>query len=489
MDTEQKRLFLAVALSAVVLFGWQAIFGPGQKTQGPGSEGRGGPSQTLAPPPAKGLEFSPSVPGESAPTGESLLEGPQASLRMGDDLSLVDYSSPRASFPFRDIVGSPRAFDFFLINENNELEKVRFSLRKSFSDGETLVGYNEGHDLRVTVSLVGPGQATVHLSSPRPFRYRLAIRSNPGQREDGQSRQFVSFSQDMETYDLDESTSTDTSLRWFGVDFNYHLFVVTFQERHPLRLRTSGRGLLVGDAMAPVGELSFDLLFTRKDYDYLESLGNGLHMAVDFGIFGILGVPILRGLQWFYGHIPNYGVGIILLTILIRIITFPLQYKSFKSMKKMQVIGPELQKLKEKFQDDPQRMQQETMALFKRSGANPLGGCLPLLLQMPILFAFYQVLYNAVELVGAPFVAHITDLSEKDPFYILPVLCTLSMFLNQKLTPTATATDPLQKKIMLFLPFFFGLIMKDLPAGLVLYIVVSTLFGIVQQLFVYKITD
>ena len=143
-------------------------------------------------------------------------------------------------------------------------------------------------------------------------------------------------------------------------------------------------------------------------------------------------------------------------------------------MKKMQKVQPELAKLKEKFKDDPQRMQRETMELFKRSGANPLGGCLPLFLQMPIFFAFYKVLSAAVELVGAPFFGWITDLSVKDPYFILPVLMAAVMFAQQKLTPSASA-DPTQQKVMMFMPLIFGFIMKDLPAGLVLYIFVYVL--------------
>ena len=117
-------------------------------------------------------------------------------------------------------------------------------------------------------------------------------------------------------------------------------------------------------------------MFSKKNYDQLIALGDNLRHSVEFGFFDIIAVPILRGLQFFYKYIPNYGVSIILLTLIIRLITFPLQYKSFKSMKKMQKVQPELAKLKEKFKDDPQRMQRETMELFKRSGANPLGGCL-----------------------------------------------------------------------------------------------------------------
>jgi len=155
----------------------------------------------------------------------------------------------------------------------------------------------------------------------------------------------------------------------------------------------------------------------------------------------ILAVPILSGLKFFYKLIPNYGVAIILLTLLVRLLMYPLQHKSYKSMKKMQEVQPELTKIREKFKDDPQKLQMESMALFKRAGANPLGGCLPLILQMPIFIAFYKVLYSAVELVDAPFFGWISDLSEPDPYYIYPILMTIAMFVQQKMTPSTTVTS------------------------------------------------
>ena len=157
-------------------------------------------------------------------------------------------------------------------------------------------------------------------------------------------------------------------------------------------------------------------------------------------------------------------------------------------MKKMQGIQPELAKIKEKYKDEPQKMQKETMDLFKKAGANPLSGCLPLILQMPFFFAIYRVLYSAVELVGAPFGGWIHDLSIHDPFYVLPVLMGLAMLAQQKLTPQTTV-DPTQAKIMMFMPVIFAFIMKSLPAGLVLYIFVSTVVGIAQQAIVYRMAD
>ena len=147
-----------------------------------------------------------------------------------------------------------------------------------------------------------------------------------------------------------------------------------------------------------------------------------------------------------------------------------------------------MNKLKEKYKDDAQAIQRETMALFKRAGANPMGGCLPILAQFPVLIAFYKVLSAAVELVNAPFYGWIHDLSVKDPYYIYPIAMTLSMVIQQKFTPQST-TDETQKKIMMFMPFFVGFIMKDLAAGLVIYMFVSTLLGMIQQYWQMKMAD
>ena len=280
----------------------------------------------------------------------------------------------------------------------------------------------------------------------------------------------------------------DGNINWIGTDFNYHLFALVFGKETPARYKTTEAGQMYVEIPNASKEFSGDLVFTKKNYDELIALGDNLHLSVDFGFFAILAVPTLRALQFIYKFIPNYGIAIILVTILIRLITFPLQYKSFKSMKKMQLIQPELTKIKEKYKDEPQKMQKETMDLFKKAGANPLSGCLPLLLQMPFFFAIYKVLYSSVELVGAPFYGWIHDLSIHDPFYILPVLMAVAMFAQQKMTPT-TSMDPTQAKIMLFMPIIFAFIMKSLPAGLVLYIFVSTVVGLLQQMIVYKMAD
>jgi YidC/Oxa1 family membrane protein insertase len=178
--------------------------------------------------------------------------------------------------------------------------------------------------------------------------------------------------------------------------------------------------------------------------------------------------------------VHNYGVAIILLTVLVRLLFYPLTLKSQKSMKAMQRLQPQIASLKEKYKDEPAKMQQEQMALFKTHKVNPMGGCLPMLVQLPVFIALYAVLGNSIELFQAPFFGWIQDLSTKDPYYIYPVLMGVSMFVQQKLTP-AVGMDPAQQKVMMFMPVLFSGMMINLPSGLTMYIFVSTLLGIFQQ--------
>ena len=215
-----------------------------------------------------------------------------------------------------------------------------------------------------------------------------------------------------------------------------------------------------------------------KDYSELESarmLG-----LIDYGTFAKLAYPLLWLLRAFYNVVRNYGVAIILLTILVRLLFYPLTLKSQKSMKAMQRLQPHINALKEKYKDNPTKVQQEQMALFKTHKVNPMGGCLPMLVQLPVFIALYAVLGNSIELFQAPFFGWIQDLSTKDPFYIYPLLMGVSMFVQQKLTP-AVGMDPAQQKVMMFMPVLFSFMMVSLPSGLTMYIFVSTLLGIAQQ--------
>jgi len=228
-----------------------------------------------------------------------------------------------------------------------------------------------------------------------------------------------------------------------------------------------------------------ELLGAPKEYKLLQSIGGGVEKTLDLGIFGFISVFFLKALWWIYGIVGNYGVAIILLTVGIRIVLFPLMHTSTVSMRKMAKVQPRVKEIQAKYKkkkSDPQarsKMSQETMALYKEEGVNPMAGCLPVLVQLPILWALYQLFLHAIELRHAPFMLWILDLSAKDPLYVTPVLMTATMWLQQKLAPQAG--DPQQQRIMRMLPLIFGIMFLQFPSGLVLYWLTNNVISILQQ--------
>jgi YidC/Oxa1 family membrane protein insertase len=236
----------------------------------------------------------------------------------------------------------------------------------------------------------------------------------------------------------------------------------------------------------PGGPLKF--FFGPKDFDILASIDRDLVRAIDYGMFSILVVPLLRSLKWVNGFVGNFGWSIVILTIIINAIMFPLRHKSVVSMRKMQEIQPEVKAIQDRYSKlkatDPgkQKMNQEMMALYKEKGVNPASGCVPMLLTMPVLFAFWSLLTYSIELRGAPFFGWIHDLSVYDPLYIFPVLMGISQVWQSRMTPSAAGTDPTQQKMMMYLmPIMMTFFFLWAPAGLALYYLMSNLWGIGQQ--------
>jgi len=495
MASEQKRLFLALSLSALVLFGWQAFFAPKNSFVAPVKQESADKGNS-----AVGNEInSGTLTGEStqddnvgnAPIGAKpslsskavLLENGDSSIRITSDLVFMDIQSEMATDSLEAVVGNKSPFRVFLIRDNRKIAP-QFSFTKS---GSRLEGVDTVNNLKFIGSLAPGGIFNWSISSPSPQQYYMQLTSSKMEGEGRQIRQFLTLLKDVERDNIDEEELYEGTLQWIGIDFHYHL-LATVLENKAVSSVSIKNSVLGARLVESTKELKARTILSLKQFESLEAMGGNLQLSVDFGVFGVIAIPILNGLRFIYEYVPNYGLAIILITLFIRTLLFPLQFKSFKSMKKMQKLQPQLAKVKEKYGDDPQRMQKETMALFKKNGANPMGGCLPLVMQMPVFFAFYQVLFNSVELLNAPFFLWITDLSAKDPYYVLPVLMGIAMFGQTKLNPSTTA-DPTQQKMMMFMPLIFTFFMKDLPAGLNLYIFVSTLYGIVQQLIVYKTVD
>lgn len=224
-----------------------------------------------------------------------------------------------------------------------------------------------------------------------------------------------------------------------------------------------------------------------KAFDRLKALGIGLEDTIDFGwfIYGSWDIvrwvakPLFTILRFFYDYTHNYGWAIVLVTVCIKLLFVPLQYKSYKSMKDMQVVQPKVQELQKKYKDDRDRLNRELIKLYRDYKVNPLGGCLPMLLQMPVFIALFNILYMTIELRQAPFILWITDLSVPDPFYVLPILMGVSMVVQQKIMPTTM--DPAQARIMLLLPVFLTFIFLNFAAGLVLYWFTNNVLTIAQQ--------
>lgn len=491
-NSDQKRALVAVVLSGIVLFGWQYYFSskmPQETAKKVEATSPVTSSNTQTTNPAT-VNTGSAIP-QPTPVNtivETKLTSNNNSFSFNNDLSFTNAMSDIALFDLKNLTGQNSSLKIQIVTDYGPTD---IFFQTTESSATKYVGTNSNFGVNFTAELLENGKLNYNLTSQKPYKFKIILDAKHKKDDSGHERQFSVYSKDVHFVPVGKEKEMDGVYKWIGVDFNYHLLAMVFNNAQSAKVNTTEAGQLSMNTVSPATNLSGSVVFTKKNYDHLIALsnpGDNLHLSVDFGWFAVLAVPTLRGLQFIYKYIPNYGVAIVLLTILIRLITFPLQYKSFKSMKKMQQIQPELAKIKEKYKDDNQKMQKETMALFQKAGANPLSGCLPLLLQMPFFFAIYRVLYSAVELVGAPFFGWIHDLSLHDPFYVLPVLMAGSMFLQQKMTPQ-TSVDPTQQKVMLLMPIIFGFIMKNLPAGLVLYIFVSTMIGIIQQYLVYKAID
>ncbi|MFP3353114.1 membrane protein insertase YidC [Pseudoalteromonas sp. SIMBA_153] len=222
-----------------------------------------------------------------------------------------------------------------------------------------------------------------------------------------------------------------------------------------------------------------------KESDILEAIHTDLDLTVDYGWLWFISQPLFVLLKWLHSILGNWGVAIIAITIIVKSLMYPLTKAQYTSMAKMRALQPKMKALKEKYGDDRQKFGQATMEMYRKEKVNPMGGCFPILLQMPIFLALFYVFLESTELRHAEFVLWLTDLSAQDPYYVLPILFGLSMFVTQKLQPM-TVTDPMQQKMMTFMPVIFSVFFLWFPSGLVLYWLVSNLISIVQMLIIYR---
>ena len=305
---------------------------------------------------------------------------------------------------------------------------------------------------------------------------------------------------------IEEEKNYEGNILWTSMEEKYFITSMLPSASTDVKLRIASpykgfvsSNFLVQKPLAPqqASSHSFTLYIGPKEMDTLKNMEKHLEEVIDFGYFSFIAKPLLIALNFFYYFLSNYALAIILLTALIKLIFYPLTKTSLKSMKEMQKIQPQMAAIRKKHKDNKEKMNKEIMELYKRNKVNPLGGCLPMILQIPVFIALYNVLLTSIELRHAPFIFWITDLSQPDrlgslpiPFVsppgipVLTLLMGASMFLQQKMSPTAM--DPQQAKIMMLMPVFFTFMFLNFPAGLVLYWLINNMLQIGQQYYIQK---
>jgi YidC/Oxa1 family membrane protein insertase len=376
----------------------------------------------------------------------------------------------------------------FEVNGNRLLwiyedEKIKLTREVSSDQTQAFVDLKISVDFKASranymfVSLGSQGSEDEHEAADRKFVYWT-----------NQSIEKAS----LDDLKLQEVTS---SVKWVGATTRY--FIMSMVNQSPIEPRAliqptgkyAGKISLVYPVAGNSISIPLRAYFGPKEINLLRSVEPTLDHTIDFGWFTLFAYPLLKLMKWLYEIFGNYGVAIIVLTIIIKLLTYPLTYKSMKSMKKMAALSPQLAALKEKYKDDKEALNREMLTMMRGKGYNPLAGCLPIIIQMPVFFALYRVLYSSIELYHAPFILWIVDLSSKDQFYVTPVLLSLTMFVQQKLTPTTTTMDPAQAKMMQFMPLIFGAFMLTLPSGLTIYMLINAIMSILQQVYLNKKLD
>jgi len=534
----EKRAIIAALLMAGLLIAYQTFFMQSPETPLAPKAEAPGPKPGASPVPAPVAVAVPSpVPVAAVPLRTARVDGPlymaQVSSR-GGDLSAweLDYRGlkpmivpglmgPRG-ITIERAGQPPRVVEFSLSRESLDLGRAaaRGEITLVGDDGfglritETLRFRADGYDVERVLRIENQGRAAQAAEIVIGWGAPLTWPKDVTEKFQGQhpTRVVRAVNGSARHEDLAKTADLIGDGQWIGLESEWYLSALVPQTPG-FRLAEGKAGDTVYVAVRaalPVLEpgKSWDgrvLAYVGpKEYDRLKALGFGLEKAVYFGGFPLplsygglpmewIAVPILWLLRWFYGYTYNYGVAIILLTVITKVVFFPLTLKSMRSMKAMQALQPQINALRSKYKSDPQRIQRETMELYREHRVNPLGGCLPMVVQIPVFYALYVSLSVAVEMQNAPFVCFgrlfgmdlwICDLAAQDPTYVLPILMGVSMFVQQKMTPTMG--DPRQAKMMLFMPVVFTFMFLSLPSGLVLYWTLSNVFQITQQLYMER---
>ncbi len=523
----EKRILIAFVLSAIIFAIWSVIFPPPKPARPRAVETTTRPAESL-PEQKATIEGEEAVPDTATESLLGATDGGQARMiEVSNEVMDLAFNTQGAAIErlvlkeFDNVDGEPldliqsvvhpqRTLPLQMVIDGSpdtrvyEASQTGGLLTFTWADGAgrsviKRVSMDRGYGLRVSVEVTGPDRNNV-------------MSLGTGMRDTGpieRANRFATWGdatiatvEDKEEYRREkvdgQISVVPSGLKFAGFEDTYFLSVfrpetdvseVLIEGLNLTEINEKGEEaelpVLRVDLVSSSGVFKGELFSAPKEYDLLQNEGGGLEETLHFGIFHPIAVIFLRVLRWIHGYVGNWGWAIVLLTIGIRLALFPLMHKSTVSMRRMQKVQPKVKVIQEKYKKnktDPQvrqKMNQETMALYKEEGVNPVGGCLPMLVQMPILFALYTLFAHAIELRHAPFIWWITDLSAKDPIYITPVLMTATMWLQQRLAPQAG--DPNQMRMMRMMPLVFGIMFLGFPAGLVLYWLTNNVVSILQQ--------
>jgi YidC/Oxa1 family membrane protein insertase len=538
-----KRALIGIALSVLVLVGYQEFISryygpPPPASQAPVAEKKeaaptsGTPAQTATAPAAASAVTAPAAP-VSAPTGQ-----PAKNIQVETDNYIAVFTTQGArlkSFQFKNYRASaePKSPPFEIIAAAKDVPLplgVRWQAPAAFDDAA--LSYSaQGADLKLTGdakgTLVFQAQTADGLTISKsltftgnlyPIQFDVAVQAASGNAPvpeilltDKSDHTVATPGAPFEGFIalIDNKIKREApaeaikghefsgDIAWAGFGHTYFFFALMPENGagHKVSVRQDGAALIASVSGAAASD-RYKLYIGPKELDILKSAGKDIDRAIDHGYFGFISVPLLYVLHFFHRFTRSYGIDIIILTVLIKLIMWPLTHKSFTSMKAMQKLGPQMEKLKERYANDKEKLNKEIMDLYKRNGVNPLGGCLPMALQFPVFIGLYNALSTPIELRHAPFL-WIPDLSRPDwqalPFTfngwhlgvpILTIIMGATMFIQQWMTPSAG--DPNQKKMMMLMPLMFTFMFVSFPAGLTVYWLVNNVLGIAQQYWINR---
>ncbi|MBT1070715.1 membrane protein insertase YidC [Pelotalea chapellei] len=524
----EKRAFLAVALSVAVFYLFSFFFGPEKKPQV--SSPSVAPVASLQQSAAVPVSQLPAVPAQPAAAQQkdivvdtelyhAVFSARGAALK---SITLKKYRETNAPDGKPVVLGAqadPNVLTFstratgFNLPEGTFFQTDVDALNLGSADKKQLsFNYNSGQGFTVRKIYTFTGnsyginlETQVFNNSPVPLvgsiQQVLTYPAEPKVKDNrfDTAGSYI-FSDDSLKSDKIKDVSNTTkkyenNIQWAGFADKYFLTSVLSENRSiaSVELKKNGAGFFESVVSSPQltvapgqsASVPCRLFVGPKDIDILKAQGNSLVQSLDLGWFTVIAKPLLYTLKFFYRYVGNYGIAIIIITVILKMLFFPLTHKSYKSMKDMQKIQPKMAALKEKFKNDRDGMNKAVMELYRDNKVNPMGGCLPMIVQIPVFFALYKALMFSIELRHAPFILWITDLADKDPYYVTPIIMGATMFIQQKMTPSQM--DPMQQKMMLALPVVFTFMFLSFPSGLVLYWLVNNILTIGQQMYINKL--